>query len=137
MCKAFLTNITDVGALPRVLPHVNLQGLVLRELAVAHRAREPFQAHVAQQVALQVPLHLLFLSQNFKFLINFFTVLRIRIHLIRIRIQHFRLNTDPDPDPIWIQGLDDQKLKKNLQLKKYNYFWIKTTIYDLPIPRPP
>jgi hypothetical protein len=32
--------------------------------------------------------------------------------------QHFRRNTDPDPDPIRIQGFDDQKLKKNVQLKK-------------------
>ncbi len=34
-------------------------------------------------------------------------------------LQHFRLNTVPDPDPIRIHGLDDQKLKKNLQLKKF------------------
>ncbi len=70
LCKAFLTYITDVGALPRVLPHVNLQGLVLCELAVAHGAREPLQAHVAQQVTLQVALNL-FLSQNYKFFKNF------------------------------------------------------------------
>jgi hypothetical protein len=57
LCKAFLTNITDVGALPRVLPHVYLQGLVLRELAVTHGAREPLQAHVAQQVTFQVALN--------------------------------------------------------------------------------
>jgi hypothetical protein len=43
---------------------------------------------------------------------------RIRIHLIRIRIQHFGLNTDPDP--MRIQGFYDQKLEKNLQLKKKN-----------------
>jgi hypothetical protein len=46
--------------------------------------------------------------------------LRIRIHFIRIRIQHFRLNTNPDLDldPIRIQGFNDQKLEKKLQLKK-------------------
>ncbi len=47
------------------------------------------------------------------------TGLRIHIHFIRIRIQHFRLNTDPDPDPI--QGLKDQKLKKNYSWKKTNW----------------
>jgi hypothetical protein len=47
---------------------------------------------------------------------------------IWIRIQHFRLNTDPDP--IWIQGFDDQKIEKNLQLNKKN-FWIKN--FNLPI----
>jgi hypothetical protein len=52
--------------------------------------------------------------------------LRIRIHLIRIRIQHFRLNTDLDP--IWIQGFNDQKMKK-VQLKKLHFFGSKTTIY--------
>ncbi len=45
-------------------------------------------------------------------------VFRIRINLIRIRIwiriQHFRLNTYSDPDPIQIQGIVDQKLKKNV-----------------------
>ncbi len=47
-------------------------------------------------------------------------VFQIRVHLIQIqiRIQHFRLDTDPDPDPIWIQGFEDQKLKK-LQLEKF------------------
>jgi hypothetical protein len=42
--------------------------------------------------------------------------LRIRIHFIRI--QHFRLNTNPDPDPIWIQGFNDQKVKKDTAEKK-------------------
>ncbi len=50
--------------------------------------------------------------------LRYFPGLRIRIHFIRIRIQHFRLNTNPDPDPIRIQGFNDQKLKKKLQLKK-------------------
>jgi hypothetical protein len=40
----------------------------------------------------------------------------------RIRIQRLRLetNTDPDrdPDPIRIQGFNDQKFTKKLQLKK-------------------
>jgi hypothetical protein len=27
------------------------------------------------------------------------------------------LNPDTDPDPIWIQGFDDQKLKKKIQMK--------------------
>jgi hypothetical protein len=92
LCKAFLTNITDVGALSRVLPHVNLQGFVLRELPVAHGAREPFQAHVALQVTLQVALHL-FLSQNFKLFKNFFSMLGIGIG----RILMFLGNPDPDP----------------------------------------
>ncbi len=49
--------------------------------------------------------------------------LRIRIHFIRIQLS--RLNTDPDPDPIWIQGFNDQKLKKKkLQLKIF-FFGIK------------
>ncbi len=61
------------------------------------------------------------------------------IHLERIRIQHFRLHTDPDRIRIQsvstIQGLDDQKLKKNLQLKNFFcIFWIKN--YNLPIARP-
>ncbi len=45
----------------------------------------------------------------------------------RIRIQSLRLetNTDPDPDldPIRIQGFNDQKLKKKLQLKKNLHFF--------------
>ncbi len=64
---------------------------------------------------------------------------RIRINFFRvlIRIQRLRLetNTDPDPDPIRIQGFNDQKLKKNLQLKKKKKFLIKNC--NLPIPRPP
>jgi len=45
--------------------------------------------------------------------------LRICINLIQIRIQHFRLNTDPGyGSRIWIQGVDDQKFKKKLQLEK-------------------
>jgi hypothetical protein len=40
------------------------------------------------------------------------------------------MNTDPDPDPIRIQGFDDQKLKKKLQLKKnYLFGGSKTSIY--------
>ncbi len=54
--------------------------------------------------------------------------LRIRIHFIRTRIQHFRLNTDPDPDPVWIQGFNDQKLKKNYS-GKFFFLLSKTTIY--------
>jgi hypothetical protein len=43
---------------------------------------------------------------------------------------------DPDPDPIRIQGFNDQKLKKKLQLKIFkNFFLIKN--FNLPIPRPP
>jgi hypothetical protein len=51
------------------------------------------------------------------------TGLLIRIHFLRIRIQSLMLETntdpdpnpdpDPDPNPIRIQGLNDQKLKKN------------------------
>ncbi len=43
----------------------------------------------------------------------------IRIHFLRIRIQSLMLETitdpdpNPDPNPIRIQGLNDQKLKKN------------------------
>ncbi len=56
--------------------------------------------------------------------------LQIRIHFIRIRIQHFRLNTNPDPHPIWIQGFNDQKLKKNYSWKKnLIFFWSKNAIY--------
>jgi hypothetical protein len=57
------------------------------------------------------------------------TGLRIRIHWTEIRIQHFRLTFDPDPDPILFQGFNNQKLKKNLQLKKKHFFGSKTTIY--------
>ncbi len=32
-------------------------------------------------------------------------------------------NTDPDPDPIRIQGFNDQKLKKKLQLKFFFLFF--------------
>ena len=56
----------------------------------------------------------------------------IRIHFLRIQIQSLMLetNTDPDPDPIQIQGLNDQKLKKKLQLKNLVFlFWSKTAIY--------
>ncbi len=55
------------------------------------------------------------------------TVIRIRIHWvpIRIRIQHFRLNTDP----IWIQGFDDQKIKKICSWKKIRYFFFQIVIY--------
>jgi hypothetical protein len=50
--------------------------------------------------------------------------------LIRIRIQRLRLETNPDPDPIRIQGFNDQKLKKKLQLKKnLIFFGSKTAIY--------
>jgi hypothetical protein len=38
-------------------------------------------------------------------------------------------------DPIRIQGFNDQKVKKKLQLKKINFFWINN--YNLPIPGPP
>jgi hypothetical protein len=48
-----------------------------------------------------------------------------RINLIRIRIQHFRLNIDSDPDPIRIHGSGGQKVEKNLQLKKIEFFWVK------------
>jgi hypothetical protein len=44
----------------------------------------------------------------------------------------FEANTvpDPDPDPIRIQGFNDQKLKKILQLKIFFYFFLsKTAIY--------
>ncbi len=51
--------------------------------------------------------------------IQYIAGLRIRIHLIRM-IQHFTLNPDPE--------FDEQKLKKNLQLKKI-FLWSKTTIY--------
>ncbi len=60
--------------------------------------------------------------------------LRIRIHFIRIRIQHFRLNTDPDPIRIRIriQGFNDQKLEKKLQLnKKLIFFWIKNYYFSI------
>ncbi len=69
---------------------------------------------------------------------TFYSVFRIRIHFLQIRIQRLRLdtNTDPytdpdtDPDPIWIQGFNDQKLKKNNSWKKnYIFFWSKTAIY--------
>ncbi len=76
--------------------------------------------------------------------------LRLRIHFIRI--QHFRLNTDPDPDPIQIRtqygsgpntdpdpiririqsgsrALMTKKFKKNYSWKKFNFFFINTTIY--------
>jgi hypothetical protein len=43
--------------------------------------------------------------------INF---LRIRI---RIRIQSLMVEVNTDPDPIRIQGFNDPKLKKKLQLK--------------------
>ncbi len=39
--------------------------------------------------------------------------------VFRIRIQYFRVNTDQDP--IWIQGFDDQKLKKYYS---WNFFYI-------------
>jgi hypothetical protein len=62
----------------------------------------------------------------------------------------FFTDTDPDPeveagdqygsgsnpDPIRIQGFNDQKFKKKLQLKKkFNFFLIKNC--NLPFPRPP
>ncbi len=54
-----------------------------------------------------------------------FPVFRIRIHLIQIRIsiQHFKLNNRV---PIWIriQGFDDKKFLKNLQLfKNFTFLW--------------
>ncbi len=52
--------------------------------------------------------------------------LRIRIHFIRIRIQRFRLNTNPDRNPIRIQGFNDQKIEKKLQLKNFfKFFFFK------------
>ncbi len=39
--------------------------------------------------------------------------------------QEFQVNPDTDPDtdpytdPIWIQGFDDQKLKKKIQMKNF------------------
>jgi hypothetical protein len=59
----------------------------------------------------------------------FLTVFRIRIHLIRI--QHFRLQTDPDPNLIGIEGFDNQKFIKNLQVKKNQkqQFWSKIALY--------
>ncbi len=58
-------------------------------------------------------------------------VFRIRIHFLRIRIQRLRLETytDPDPDPIRIQGLNDQKFKKNYSWKKNYIFLIKNCNY--------
>ncbi len=47
---------------------------------------------------------------------------------IEIRIQHFRLTFDPDPDPILFQVFNNQKIGKNLQLKKNYIFGSKTTI---------
>ncbi len=43
----------------------------------------------------------------------------------------FQVNPDPntDPDPIWIQGFDDQKVKKKNQLKLVFLFLIKITLY--------
>ncbi len=56
----------------------------------------------------------------------------IRFHFLRIRIQSLMMetNTDPDPDPnpIRIQGLNDQKLKKNFNWNFF-LFWSKTAIY--------
>ncbi len=43
---------------------------------------------------------------------SFLPVLRIRIGF----------NADPDPDPDLGPGFDDQKLEKNLQLKKFMFF---------------
>jgi hypothetical protein len=44
----------------------------------------------------------------------------------------FQVNpdTEPDPDPVRIQGFDDQKLKKKIQLKFfYIFFCSKIAIY--------
>jgi hypothetical protein len=67
---------------------------------------------------------------NSKYLVSVF---RIRIHwvLIRVRIQHFRLNDYSDP--IRIQGSDDKKLNKNLQLKFFIYFLIKNCNFYLSL----
>ncbi len=62
-------------------------------------------------------------------IIMFRRVLWIRIHFLRIRIQSLMLetNTDPDPnpdqDPIGIQGLNEQKLKKNYNWNFFYLFW--------------
>jgi hypothetical protein len=53
---------------------------------------------------------------------------RIRIHLIRIRFRIQRLRLEINPDPIRIQGFNDQKLNKKLQLKKK----IKFFLYQKP-----
>jgi hypothetical protein len=39
------------------------------------------------------------------------------------------MNSNPDPDPIRIQGFNDQKIEKKLQLKKkLNFLLSKTAI---------
>ncbi len=55
---------------------------------------------------------------------------QIRIHFIRIR--PFRLNTDPDPDTIRIQGFDEEKIGKNLQLKKIKYIFDQNLQFAYP-----
>jgi hypothetical protein len=57
-------------------------------------------------------------------------VFQIRIHFIRIR--PFRLNTDPDPDTIRIQGFDEEKIGKNLQLKKIKYIFDQNLQFAYP-----
>ncbi len=39
---------------------------------------------------------------------------------------------NPDPDPIWIQGFDDQKLKKKIQLKKCFIFFKSKLQFTYP-----
>jgi hypothetical protein len=50
------------------------------------------------------------------------------IHLIRI--QHFMLNTDTNP--IWIQGFDDQKLKKITADKKILIYFCQKLQFTCP-----
>jgi hypothetical protein len=86
------------------------------------RIRIPNLSQLITVCVFFAPLHNLYDRFSIKTILNvlFYAGLRIRIHFIRIRIQHFSMNTNPDPDPIriWIQGFNDQKLKKKIQLKK-------------------
>jgi hypothetical protein len=44
----------------------------------------------------------------------------------------FRLETNPDPDPIRVQGFNDQKLRKKIQLKKIFFVFDQKLQFTYP-----
>jgi hypothetical protein len=60
----------------------------------------------------------------------------IRIHFLRIRIRiqslMVEVNTDPDPDPIWIQGFNDQKMKKITAENFFKFFFDRKLQFTYP-----
>ena len=56
MCKALLTKLARVWPFPGMRSHVYLQRLVLGEFSAAHCTHEALDAHMAENMSLEVAL---------------------------------------------------------------------------------